>query len=206
MTRVKICGITEEDDMLAAIEAGADAVGFVTGFSYSPRNLDFNKAMELSLKAFPLITCVLVTNEEMLRKNIGMLKYSKISAVQLYGEDSTLIKKLKSMGIDVIHPIRRDVELNSKECYDAFLVDSYDAKKDGGTGRQVDHSFAIRVKQIVYPKPLILSGGLTVDNVSRAVAAVKPYAVDVSSGVERYPGRKDAQKMARFVERAKGVV
>jgi phosphoribosylanthranilate isomerase len=88
--------------------------------------------------------------------------------------------------------------------FDAVLLDSFVQGKHGGTGVVHDWNVSQHVKQLVYPKPLILAGGLNPENVAEAVRTVKPYAVDVSSGVERQPGIKDYQKMVEFVKNAKG--
>lgn len=204
MMKVKICGIKEERDMLTAFRYGADAVGFVSGFKGSPRNITLAKVNELSRKAPVFSCCVLVTNGKTVVENFSVIKNLDISAVQLYDASEELVYMLKDNGINIIHPVRRNEKSFSK-VYDAYLVDSYNKEKAGGTGILVDFEYAKRIKEAVYPKPVILAGGLTPDNVEQAILAVKPYAVDVSSGVETYPGKKDPKKVLDFIRKAKGL-
>lgn len=204
MIKVKICGIREMEDMLIAIDAGADAIGFVCGFTDSPRDISIERVIELSENAPIFTSCVLVTNGNTLLENFESLKGSRISAVQLYDGSKELALRLKEIGISVIHPVR-SIEKDLSDIYDAFLVDTFESEKSGGTGKLVDYEFANKVKKLVYPKPIILAGGLTPKNVRQAVKAVKPFAVDVSSGVEMYPGKKDPDKVLAFIKQAKSV-
>ena len=210
--RVKICGITSERDLFTAVEAGADAVGFIVDVPQSPRNLPINKAKAL-MKATPIfVKTVAVT----VPKSLNHLEeiYMKLNpdAVQVHGitnmheeaherlPDACLIGAIQ-VGSD----LNVDYILKATSVLDAVLLDTYVPNRYGGTGRIHDWRVSRRVRDAVYPKPLILAGGLRPENVGEAIRAVKPYAVDVSSGVELRPGVKDRDKVFEFVRNAKEV-
>ena len=202
MVRVKICGITRLEDLLAAVDAGADAVGFVVGFSKSPRNLTVEQAAQLRRNVPIVVDAVLVTPyDEHLGERISRIKPD---VVQLYGEyDPGRIRE--EYGVKVVKPldISMATEPEKLRGFDAILVDRWGGATPGGTGMTVDWSEAAAFRERLGATPLILSGGLRPENVREAVERVKPYAVDVSSGVEKSPGVKDASKIRRFVENAK---
>jgi len=211
--KVKICGITREEDLVAAVDAGADAVGFVVGVPSSPRNISLQKAEKLIGLVPIFVKSVLV----MVPTSIDdILKtYEKLcpNAIQLHGENlhdaHTLREKIPNT------PLIRAVNANSinalevaseaSKSYDAILLDSFVHGSYGGTGIVHDWELSKRVKQVIHPKPLILAGGLEPENVREAVGIVQPYAVDVSSGVELQPGIKDPQKIMEFIKNAKDV-
>jgi phosphoribosylanthranilate isomerase len=209
--RVKICGITRKEDLDAAAAAGADAVGFVVGVASSPRNLALEKAEKLIRQVPPFVKSVLVT----VPKSIDEFEtYEKLNpdVIQIHGENlhAAASVRLKIPNISLIGAVNAnlanafDVVSRTAKIVDAVLLDSFADGRYGGTGIVHDWELSKRVKQVIHPKPLILAGGLNPENVAEAVRAVEPYAVDVSSGVERQPGIKDHKKIIEFIKNAKG--
>lgn len=210
--RVKICGITRKEDLYAASEAGADAVGFVVGVSSSPRNLSLAEAERLIRKVPPFVKSVLVT---VLRKIEDLAEYEKLNpdVIQIHGENFQILEavrhKLPNMMLlrAINAPSARNLNIVSKaaKMFDGVLLDSFVEGLYGGTGTIHDWDLSKRVRQLIHPKPLILAGGLTSENVSEAVRIVKPYGVDVSTGVEQQPGIKSNKKIVEFIKKAKEV-
>jgi len=211
--RVKICGITREEDLAVAVATGADAVGFIVGVPSSPRNISEEKAEKL-IRLVPIfVKSVLVTVptgiDELLKT------YEKLipDAIQIHGENlpgaSTLREKLPNTplirGIDANSINALEVALRVSKSFDAILLDSPALGRYGGTGIVHDWDLSKRVKQVIRPKPLILAGGLNPKNVKDAIRIVQPYAVDVSTGVESSPGIKDHEKIRAFIKNAKEV-
>ena len=210
--RVKICGITRKEDLDAAAEAGADAVGFVVGVASSPRNLSLSEAERLIRQVPPFVKSVLVTVP---RSIDDFAAYEKLNpdVIQIHGENlhaaaSVRLKLPNTMLIGAVNAqVANDLDATSKvaKLFDAVLVDSFAEGQYGGTGMVHDWEMSKQVKQVIQPKPLILAGGLNPENVAEAVRTVKPYAVDVSSGVEQQPGIKSHQKIVEFIKNAKDV-
>jgi len=210
--RVKICGITREEDLAVAVAAGADAVGFVVGVPSSPRNISLKKAEKL-IRLVPIfVKSVLVT----VPKSINELQtYEKLSpdAIQIHGENlpdtSTLRGKLPNTplirAINANPMNALEVASEASKLFDAILLDSSTCGRYGGTGIVHDWNLSKRVKQVIRPKPLILAGGLNPENVKDAIHTVQPYAVDVCTGVESRPGFKDPEKVLAFIENVKEV-
>jgi phosphoribosylanthranilate isomerase len=200
--RVKICGITNAADAETAVEAGADALGFIF-FERSKRYLAPAPAGQIIRKVPPFVTCVGVfvnASKDEIHRAAGE---SGIGCIQLHGEETpefasscqgTVIKAFAIRGADSLHSLR---EYQTS----AFLLDTWSATASGGTGQVFNWEWAIEAKGV--GKPIILAGGLTPDNVAQAVQQVRPYAVDVSSGVELSPGRKNPEKVRRFIEAVK---
>jgi phosphoribosylanthranilate isomerase len=211
--RVKICGITREEDLATAVAVGADAVGFIVGVTSSPRNLTLKEAGKL-IKQVPIFVesvVATVTNSiDLLSKIYGELRPK---ALQIHGEnlseasilrekihDARLIKAVYTKTGNVIK-----AAMEASSSFDAVLLDTFVYGKYGGTGIVHSWDLSRRVKQVIHPKPLILAGGLNPENVKDAIRAVQPYAVDVSTGVESRPGIKDSEKVLAFVQNAKEV-
>ena len=211
--RVKICGITREEDLAIAVAAGADAVGFIVGVASSPRNLTLKEAEKL-IKQVPIFVdsvVVTVTNSiNLLSKIYGKLRSD---ALQIHGEnlsEASIIREkihdtrlVKAVYMKTGNVIKNAMEASSS--FDAVLLDSFVYGKYGGTGIVHDWDLSKRVKQVIHPKPLILAGGLNPENVKDAIRAVQPYAVDVSTGVESRPRIKDPEKVLAFIQNAKEV-
>jgi phosphoribosylanthranilate isomerase len=210
--RVKICGITRKEDLDAAAVAGADAVGFVVGVASSPRNLSLSEAEKLIRQVPPFVKSVLVT---VTRSIDDFEMYEKLNpdAIQIHGENlhaaaSVRLKIPNTLLIGAVnaqHANDVDVVSRASKLFDAVLLDSFANGRYGGTGVVHDWELSKRFKQVIHPKPLILAGGLNPENVAEAVRTVQPYAVDVSSGVERQPGIKSHQKIVEFIKNAKDV-
>lgn len=199
--RVKICGITSEADALAAAAAGADAVGFVF-YEKSPRYVTPSAARSIMAALPPLVirVGVFVNPEEgLVREAVA----AGIQVLQLHGEESP--EFCRHQNVPVIKGFRLKDELSLLSCRDyqglPWLLDSFVAGQAGGTGAVFNWDLALKAKS---SNPVIvLAGGLTPDNVAEAIRRVRPYAVDVSSGVESAPGKKDAAKMRAFVAAAR---
>ncbi len=211
--RVKICGITTVEDAIMAAGAGADAIGFVF-HEKSPRYIGPPEVRDIVMKLPPFITTVGVFVNEDLGRVREIASEAGLGAVQLHGAETPTY--CASMGISVIKAfrVRGEEDLEALGSYEgkvsAFLLDTYKKGLMGGTGETFDWNLALKaskreIKGALKPTPLIISGGLKPHNVAMAVKKVRPYAVDVSSGVESGPGRKDRDKVLRFIREAKGL-
>ena len=192
MVRVKICGLTRPDDALHAAACGADALGFIA-VRESPRYLDPEAFRTLNALLPPFVTtvCVARTRDE-------AAPYPTAIA-QIYEDgDGRVIRAFRIRD-------RESLETALAAARGAIQLDAFHESALGGTGHTFDWSLAAEAVGR-YPGPVILAGGLTPENVADAVRQVRPYAVDVSSGVEMAPGCKDPDKVARFVAAAKGAL
>jgi len=206
--RVKVCGLTREADVDAAVSAGADAVGFISGFPDSPRNLSLERVRELASRVPPLVSAVLVTTRETVALREPEVRRAGVGALQLYGDVPDPLSLRASLGVRLIRPLLIGPEgaretLPSSLGFDALLTDTLRPGMMGGTGVPADWAACRRIRDAVLPLPTVLSGGLRPENVADGIRAVRPFAVDVSSGVESSPGVKDAARVAEFVRRAR---
>lgn len=200
--RVKICGITNLDDAEAAVGLGADALGFVF-YKGSPRYIPPEEARKIILKLPPFVAAVGVFVDEPLSELEKKVARSGVDIVQLHGHeppeacpaDRRVIKAIRVKELSDLAPLKR-------YNVSAFLLDTYTPDLLGGTGMVFNWDIALDAKRL---GRVILAGGLTPDNVEKAVRWVRPYAVDVSSGVEEEKGKKDHSKMGLFIARAKSV-
>jgi phosphoribosylanthranilate isomerase len=197
-TKIKICGITNVEDALAACELGADAIGFV--FAESPRQVSLEKAAEIVGALPPFVKTVGVFTDEN-PSVAAAADLIPLDLVQLHGDQAEQFAE-RLGAARVIRAVRiRDESslerLNEWKLAAAYLLDTWHGDKHGGTGATFNWNLAIKAKE--YGKPIILAGGLTPENVADAVRAVRPYAVDVSSGVESRRGKKDYNKMKEFI-------
>ncbi len=210
--KVKICGNTRKEDVEHAIKSGADAIGFIVGFPSTPRNLDLDKAEQLMKDIPKSIERVVVTNEDDQYLLYKIAEKLPITAIQLisHGSYSQEIREIFP-GIQLIKVIHVEPETliqsvsNFSKDYDTILLDTKTKDIPGGTGLTHDWSLSRKAVTIIHPTPVILAGGLTPNNVEEAVRIVKPYYVDISSGVESTSGIKDHNKVETFIKRAKGV-
>jgi phosphoribosylanthranilate isomerase len=210
VVRVKICGLTREEDVDAAVAAGADAVGFIVGFDRSPRNITISRAGELMRRVPPFVDSVLVTTTELVAEEERGVRLARPDVIQLYGDSVDPARVRSELGVRLIRPYlvkSSDTAKATLEArgFDALLTDTYRVGLQGGTGDPSDWTVCQSIRAAIEPLPMVLSGGLNPENVMNAIKQVRPYAVDSSSGVERYPGVKDARKVRAFVSRAKSV-
>ena len=209
--KVKICGLKRELDVKLACELGADMLGFVVEVPSSPRSLSLEEAARLMELVPEDVRSVIVTVPQGLRRVLEAYKRLKPDILQIHGhlelsglrEEIPNVKIVKALGMRSSSVIEE--ALKCSKFVDGFLADSPHPGKFGGTGLTHDWSLSKRLRDAVYPKPFILAGGLNPENVESAVRLVKPYAVDVSSGVELKPGMKDPEKLEAFIIRAKSV-
>ena len=200
--RVKICGVTNEEDALAAIELGADALGFNL-WPGSKRCIDLDRATSWMRGLPPLVTRVAVLVNVPLDEARRVAAHPAIDTVQFHGdEDEGYCAQFAAGGHTFIKALRiRDAA--SLENLDRFstpsiLLDADAGAAYGGAGRQLDPALAAEAARRFPEANIILAGGLNAENVAEAIRVARPYAVDVASGVEAAPGRKDQAKLTRF--------
>jgi len=201
--RIKICGITSVEDALAAVRLGADALGF-NFWSDSKRYISPSAAEAIVARLPPFVTTVGVFVNQPEGEIRAIASESGVQVFQLHGDEPPdfcarlPLPVIKAIPVDQVKALSR---LLSYEV-SAFLLDT-PSRGFGGSGVPFDWSLAEGVSEVA---PVILAGGLTPENVAEAIRAVRPYAVDVASGVESHPGAKDPAKMARFIAAAKGAL
>jgi phosphoribosylanthranilate isomerase len=206
MTRVKVCGLTAREDLEATVSAGADAVGLISGVeTETPREIPPGTAVELSRAAPPFVTTVLVTMPATPDAAVDLAGRVQPDVVQVHGDltPGDLAYLSANVSGDVMAAVTPAGAADHDTVADALVVDSLDEAGAGGTGETHDWT-ATRELVEALASPIMLAGGLTPDNVARAVASVDPYAVDVAGGVEADPGRKDPAAVAAFVRAAGG--
>ena len=200
---VKICGITSMQDAEAAVEAGADSLGFVF-WPRSPRFINPDRARAIVSCLPPFVVPVGVFVNQPAAHVRGVAALVRLGALQLHGDEDLLYVA----GMD--YPVIKAVSIEGGDETDridiwprrtTLLLDVYDAVNRGGTGRTIDWSAAA---PIAARRRTLLAGGLTPDNVAQAVARVQPYGIDVSSGVERSPGVKDHARIRALFEALNG--
>jgi len=197
VVRIKICGITNLEDALMAVEAGADALGFVL-FRGSPRYIPPEQAAAIIHRLPPFVQTVgLFVNEELATVN-EVADQCGLDLVQLHGEETpdycAAVRRRIIKAFRVKDASSLDEITNYRVA--ACLLDAWSPAAHGGTGTTFNWEIAARAAA---SHCIILAGGLSPENVAVAVATVRPYAVDVSSGVESAPGKKDAGQVSRFI-------
>ena len=202
MVKVKICGITNLDDALAAVKHGADALGFVF-YPKSPRSVDPETAKSIVKSLPPFITAVGVFVDEAPQKIEEIISYAGLDVIQLHGSEPPEHCNLHKKVIKAIR-VKELSDLEILEGYktaSAFLLDTYSSESFGGTGQTFNWEIAVEAKKY---GSIILAGGLTPDNIEQSIKVVTPYGVDVSSGVEGpMKGKKDHTKVKHFIDHAK---
>jgi phosphoribosylanthranilate isomerase len=211
--KVKICGITNKDDAIWAINYGADFIG-LNFYKESPRHVSVASAEKWTTQLPPFASLVGVFVNAPQKDIAHAVAKLKLKGVQLHGDESPafaseLRSTLAQMGhpVFVIKAIRVQDESSMAavpqfaESVDYIMLDAYSPEQPGGTGSRFDWDLAIRAKDA--GKPIFLAGGLSPENVKEAVRKVGPFAVDVASGVEKSPKRKDTKKMQDFITNAK---
>lgn len=219
MTRVMVCGARDPSDVDFLVEAGADAIGLITEvWQEIPCNLRREEARELAARVPPLVSSVLIVTEETADEICRMVELVRPDAVQLHGFNPPEVtaavkarvpaKVIKALhmegsrlrcGADWRDTARKHLEAGA----DAILIDSCHSGKVGATGRTLDFEVARKLRDFVYPKPVILAGGLRASNVPVALNAVKPFAVDVFSGVN-LDGRIYRPAVCEFIKAVRG--
>lgn len=207
MTRAKICGLTTGRDRQAAVDAGADAVGFVADVPVdSPREVSVERAAALVSSTPPFVASVLVTMPDSPERAVELAARVAPDVVQLHGD--LPVDDVASVAANTDTAVVKRVSVDGPQATrydgvaDALLVDSVGDEGGGGTGRIHDWT-ATREFVAHVDSPVVLAGGLTPENVGDAVATVGPFAVDVASGVEATPGRKDRDAVRQFVTNAR---
>jgi phosphoribosylanthranilate isomerase len=202
-TRVKICGITNMDDAVSAVESGADALGFIF-FEKSPRFIEEEEARSIVSRVPPYVTTVGVFVNEEPKEINRIVKSAGLDRVQLHGAEGPEVCRAIEAKVIKAARISGKEDLQGLDRYDvsAFLLDTFREGVEGGTGQTFDWDIALEAKKL---GTVILSGGLTTENVVDAINHVRPWGVDVTSGVEKEPGKKDPEKIKRFIERVRSV-
>jgi phosphoribosylanthranilate isomerase len=197
---IKICGITRIPDALHAAQAGATALGFMF-WPRSPRYVEPARAAEIIAALPPHVVAVGVFVNEPVDRIRAIVEETGISTIQLHGDEQPA--DAGALGWPVLRAmiVERADEMTAAWPADTtFLIDAADPVRRGGTGMRADWE---RAASIAQTRRVVLAGGLTESNVATAIATVRPFGVDVSSGVEEQPGVKDSDKVARFIASAR---
>lgn len=199
--KVKICGITNAEDAAAAVDAGADALGFVF-YRKSRRYIEPTLAKQIIMGLPPLVTPVGVFVDEEQTVVRNLMDECGLALAQLHGNESATY--CQELGRPILKALRiKDrsaflalAELRGRAGVRGFVLDAFSDQAYGGTGQVIDWHVAAEVAKAA---SILLAGGLTPDNVEKAIQTVQPYGVDVSSGVELTPGKKDHEKVRAFI-------
>lgn len=203
--KVKICGITNAEDAKAAVDAGADAIGFVL-YRKSPRFVEAELVKRIVAGLPPFVSPVGVFVNEDMKKVRDLMDSCGLALAQLHGDENAAY--CEALGRPVLKGIRlRDrstllalAEYSGRALVRGFVVDAFSEETYGGTGQVADWTLAAEAAQAA---KVLLAGGLTPENVGKAIEQVKPYGVDVSSGVEASSGKKDHAKIQAFIRSVK---
>jgi len=210
MTRIKICGLTRVQDVRLVAELGADALGMVF-YAHSPRNVSVPKAAQLVAATPPFISTVGLFVNPFADEVREVLRHIPLSVLQFHGEEDAAF--CAQFGLPYLKAIRVKPGLDLLQCASLYvgsrnyagaqglLLDTFVEGTHGGTGQSFDWNLIPHN----LPLPIILSGGLHAENVAQAIQKVRPYAVDISSGVEETKGIKDAAKVAAFINEVKRI-
>ena len=198
--KVKVCGMTSLEDALVAVEGGADAVGFIF-YKKSPRSVTMKTVREIVLELPPFVDTVGVFVDETAEQINKIADYCNLDIIQLHGDESpTFCKKIRRKVIKAFRiKDMQSVKKISNFQVSGFLLDTFSENLHGGTGKVFDWNLALPAKKF---GPVIMAGGLTPNNVQQAVRQIRPYGVDVCSGVESEPGIKDHKKVRAFLKNA----
>jgi phosphoribosylanthranilate isomerase len=195
--RVKICGLTRAEDAVAAVRAGADALGFVF-WPESPRAVSPDTARAIGRQVPALVTRVGVFVNTPPDEVKAIVRHAGLDAVQLHGDEA--VEDYLTLGVRLIKAVsggQPDAQAWVRRCPEVvtILIDAFDRNRRGGTGRRADWTLAAAIAR---DRPIVLAGGLTAATVADAIRQVRPWGLDVSSGVERAPGIKDPDRLATF--------
>jgi phosphoribosylanthranilate isomerase len=200
MVKIKICGITNYDDARLAAGLGVDALGFI--FAPSPRRITPEAARDIIETLPPMMQTVGVFVNETEKTIREIMDYCGLSLIQLHGDESPeFCRKFRIRAVKAFR-LKNEGSLGSIRSYQgqvrAILLDTYQKDLAGGTGKTFPWDLAVKAKEAGLP--VILSGGLTPENVEEAIRMVQPYAVDINSGIEEKPGKKSASLMAQLMQ------
>lgn len=205
MVKVKFCGITNDQDAFRAVGLGVDALGFI--FAPSPRKIDPDKARRIIHSLPPFVQTVGVFVNEIPDTIQDLMQYCGFQWIQLHGDEPPEICRKFTPHVIKAFQIKDESSLLKIDSYQgyvrSFLLDTYSKEKRGGTEKSFDWNLALKCKE--YGIPIILSGGLGPSNVESAISRVRPYAVDINSGIEDAPGQKSPILMKRLMETIKGM-
>ncbi len=204
MIYIKVCGITSLQGAVNVCNAGVNAIGFI--FAKSPRRITPDCAREIIARIPPYIQTVGVFVNEQPEAISEIIRYCGIDIAQLHGEEPVSVCNALSPRVMKAARVKSSEDLKQLHIFDGnvrgILLDSFSEKGYGGTGKIFDWAIAVEaVRQ--FQSPVVLAGGLSPDNIVDAILQVKPYGVDVSSGVELEPGKKDIEKVKLFVSRVR---
>lgn len=219
MVRVKICGLKTAEEVQLVAEMSGDALGVVVDISQSPRSIDPEEAKDLIAVAPPFLYTVAVTMPKTVDEAVSIYEVVRPDALQVHGvptpsllaeiRESVPCKLIVALPLNSQAVIPWAPSTNPLDVFhaladyaDAILVDTYVL---GGSGVKSDWNHAAMIRKALSPRPLILAGGLTHENVAEAVRNVEPFAVDVASGVESKPGVKNPDLVRLFIRRVKGI-
>lgn len=197
-TKIKICGVTTVEDAAFCVEAGADALG-LNFYPPSPRSIAPGKAREIALNVPPFVMLIGVFVESSAEDVRRIADEVGLHMVQLHGVDSSATTQVYGRPVIPVVKARAEQDIHELEQRPetTFLIDAYSKKLHGGTGETFDWNW---LRGITEKKRVILAGGLNPDNVAQAIRTARPYAVDVASGVESAPGKKDPGLVKIFVQ------
>ena len=199
--KIKICGITNYDDAARAVDLGVNALGFI--FASSPRKIEPDNAREIIRRLHPFVKTVGVFVNEDIKKIMNIVKYCGLDNVQLHGDESPdtcenlMPRSIKALRIKDDSTPEQYAHYRGK--VRAFLLDTYSKNAAGGTGKTFNWDIAVEMKTLGIP--IILAGGLNPSNIKEAIQKVDPYGLDVGSGVEERPGKKDHSLMKELFEK-----
>ncbi len=199
--KVKICGITNQQDAYEAVTLGVDTLGFI--FAKSPRQIEPEKARSIISSLPPFVTTMGVFVNEDTTRVRELIDFCGLNLIQFHGDEPPeMCSEFMPNSVKAFQ-IKDEASLERIKPYNgtvrAFLFDTYSKEKRGGTGKTFDWEQAVKGKKL--GMPVILSGGLSPSNIVEALSTVRPYAVDVNSGVEMSPGKKDHGLMKQLMER-----
>ena len=205
MTKIKICGIKTETDALAAMEAGADLIGF-NFYPKSPRSIDVGRCRDIMsvIRRYGRVICVGVFVNASIADIHATMDTCGLSLAQLHGDETPeMLQALDGKAFKAFRGIPSSLGGYTNMDAPAFLLDASVKGQYGGTGVAADWDGAV---ELAKKYPFILAGGLTSENVAQAIRKVRPWGVDVASGVEYAPGGKDANRMKAFVHAVRQTV
>jgi len=200
--KVKICGITNLEDALLCEELGADAIGFIF-YKHSKRYIDPKSAKEITRELLPFTLKVGVFVNEKIENIKSLSDLAGLNIVQLHGDETPNVISEINLPVIKAFRIKKGFDFNILNQFTncSFLLDSFSTTQYGGTGQKFDWNIIPEE----YRSKIILSGGVSSSNIQKIVTEINPYAVDVSSSLEKYPGKKSSEKLKEFFNNLKGI-